>query len=936
MLQNRSYVKRTRGGKITKVVREHYLRHDIYCGAPVCKVCDTSQARLSATASTVLILDTNVVLNQIDLIENPAIDDVVVLSIVLEEVKNRNLSVYNRLRALCSNSLRKFFVFSNEHHKDTYVTDMSGESKNDRNDRAIRVAAQWYQTHLAGSVRILLLTNDKENKGKALEEGISAETVESYVRSLSRPDLLDLLVHPASSEDVIMEEVEDLRPSKKKIVYSEHKPLSEITSGIRCGIYHQGKLRVNRYNPFEAYVGSQSLSDEIIIYGRANMNRAFDGDIVAVQLLPQEQWHEEKSLAIADEEDDEEEGVHLVPGSADDVPRTTAQPQDSAGETCSVSSRPSGRIVGIIKRNWHSYCGSLEPMAKPAGSGGVAHALFVSKDCRIPKIRIQTRQLENLLDKRIIVAVDSWDCLSRYPSGHYVRTIGQIGDKDTETEVVLIENDINTRPFSTQVLACLPPLPWSVSSADLANPVREDLRQLRVFSVDPPGCKDIDDALHCTALPNGNYEVGVHIADVTNFVLPGTPLDDEASQRGTSVYLVDRRIDMLPKPLTEDICSLRADVERLAFSVIWEMTSEAEIISTRYTKSVIKSSAALSYVEAQARMDDSRLTDPVTTDLRNMNTLAKIMRSRRIERGALTLASAEVKFQIDTETHDPLDIGMYQIREANQMVEEFMLAANVSVAEKILKHYPLCSLLRRHPTPTREMLEPLLRTAAAVGLNLDVSSSKALADSLDHAVGDDPYFNKLIRILATRCMTQAVYFCSGELSPPEYLHYGLAAPLYTHFTSPIRRYADVIVHRLLAASLGIHRLPTVFQDGPQLNSIAENLNYRHRNAQMASRASVELHTLIFFRTRPTDAEARVVRIRSNGFFVFVPQFGIEGPVYLTPRGEKGSGEWFVDEQQQKIRKMDGSISYSVLQTVRIHLEIVEPQPNRPKLELKLL
>lgn len=572
----------------------------------------------------------------------------------------------------------------------------------------------------------------------------------------------------------------------------------------------------------------------------------------------------------------------------------------------------------------------------PAGTGSVAHALFVSKDRRIPKIRIQTRQLENLLDKRIVVAVDSWDCLSRYPSGHYVRTIGEIGDRDTETEVVLIENDINSRAFSSQILACLPPLPWSVSSEDLSNPIRQDLRHLCVFSVDPPGCKDIDDALHCTPLPNGNFEVGVHIADVTNFVHPGTPLDDEAAQRGTSVYLVERRIDMLPKPLTEDICSLRADVERLAFSVIWEMTPEAEIILTKHTKSVIKSRAALSYIEAQARMDDSRLMDPVTTDLRNMNSLAKIMRLRRIQRGALTLASAEVKFQIDTETHDPLDIGMYQIREANQMVEEFMLAANVSVAEQILKHFPVCSLLRRHPTPTREMLEPLLRTAAAIGLNLDVSSSKALADSLDHAVGDDPYFNKLIRILATRCMTQAVYFCSGDLSPPEYLHYGLASPLYTHFTSPIRRYADVIVHRLLAASLGIYKLPTIFQDRPQLTSIADNLNYRHRNAQMASRASVELHTVIYFRKRPTDTEARIVKIRSNGFIVFVPKYGIEGPVYLTQKGDKGGGEWFVDEQEQKIKKMDGSVSYSVLQAVMVHLEIVEPQPNRPKLQLSLI
>ncbi|KAK0603545.1 hypothetical protein LWI29_006112 [Acer saccharum] len=934
MLKSNVFSKKTRNNKIKKEVREVYLRDDIWCGVSSCTTCESPAASSATrlTASTILVVDTNVVLHQIDLLENPAIDDVVVLSVVLDEVKNKNLSVYNRIRALCSNSLRKFYVFANKFHKDTHVEKMEKESPNDLNDRAIRVATQWYQKHLGGATRVLLVTNDRENKRKATEEGIFAETIESYVKSLEQPDLLDLVVQPASV-DVNMEDIEDSRPSKRKVIYAEHKPMSEITSGLRHGIYHQGKLRVNRYNPFEAYVGSESIGDEIIIYGRTNMNRAFDGDIVAVELLPQEQWHEEKSLSIADEEEVEED-VHLAPSSADDAPRSTTPV--NAVDQIPVPSRPSGHVVGIIKRNWHSYCGSLEPMPMPAGSGSIAYALFVSKDRRIPKIRIQTRQLGNLLNKRIVVTVDSWDRQSRYPFGHYVRVIGDIGDRDTESEMVLIENDIDARPFTAQVLACLPPLPWSVSSEDLANPIRIDLRQIRVFSVDPPGCKDIDDALHCTALPNGNYEVGVHIADVTNFVHPGSPLDDEASKRGTSVYLVERRIDMLPKPLTEDICSLRADVERLAFSVIWEMTPEAEIISTRFSKSVIKSCAALSYVEAQARMDDSRLMDPLTTDLRNMNSLAKVMRQRRIERGALTLASAEVKFQIDTETHDPLDIGMYQIREANQMVEEFMLAANVSVAAQILQIFPVCSLLRRHPSPTKEMLEPLLLTAAAVGINLDVSSSKALADSLDRAVGDDPYFNKLIRILATRCMTQAVYFCSGDLSPPEFHHYGLAAPLYTHFTSPIRRYADVFVHRLLAASLGIFQLPTIFQDRPQLTSVADNLNYRHRNAQMASRASVELHTLIYFRKRPTDTEARIVKIRSNGFIVFVPKFGIEGPVYLTSKGQKGDGEWYVDEQQQKIIKMDSSISYSVLQTLRIHMEVVEPQPNRPKLQLTLI
>ncbi|PWZ54443.1 Exosome complex exonuclease RRP44 A [Zea mays] len=757
MLQSKSFVKKTKQGRIQKVVREHYLRDDIYCGFVPCTACAAAAERkLGAAAAAILVVDTNVVLHQIDLLENPAIEDVVLLSVVLDEVKNKNLSVFNRIKALCINKARRFYVFANEQHRDTYVKDMVGESSNDRNDRAIRVAARWYQSHLGESVKVLLITNDRDNKRKAIEEGLNAETVESYVRSLAQPGLLDLVVVPTSG-DVSMEDVDDHRPSKKKVIYNEHKPMSEITSGLRCGIYHQGKLRVNRYNPFEAYVGSESIGDEIVIRGRSNMNRAFDGDIVAVELLPQDQWHESKSF-IADDDEEEEEDVHLVPNSADDAPRNTNSTQSTVGSSApSISSRPVGRVMGIIKRNWNSYCGSLQPMPMPAGSGGVAHALFVSKDRRVPKIRIQTRQLENLVNKRIVVAVDSWDVLSRYPSGHYVRTIGDIGDKETETEasvlkfrVVLIENDINTRPFSTQVLACLPPLPWTLSPEDLANPNRQDLRQvvetlmmhyiahyfqmgtlkLEFVSLNNFCCK-----FSCSVqiYKQISRVFFLDIADVTNFVHPGTPLDEEAAQRGTSVYLVGQRIDMLPKPLTEDVCSLRADVERLAFSVIWEMTPDADVISTRYTKSVIKSCAAMSYVEAQARMDDSRLVDPLTVDLRNLNSLAKIMRQRRCERGALTLASAEVKFEIDSETHDPLDIGIYQIREANQMIEEFMLAANVSVAEKILKHFPLCSLLRRHPSPTKEMLEPLLRTASSIGLNLDVSSSKALAESLDNA-----------------------------------------------------------------------------------------------------------------------------------------------------------------------------------------------------------
>ena len=351
-------------------------------------------------------------------------------------------------------------------------------------------------------------------------------------------------------------------------------------------------------------------------------------------------------------------------------------------------------------------------------------------------------------------------------------------------------------------------------------------------------------------------------------------MDDEAALRGTTVYLVQRRIDMLPKPLTEDICSLRGGEDRLTFSVVWEMTQDAQIVSSTFTRALIKSTAALTYAEAQARMDDEKLDDELTLSLRRLLKLSRVLRTRRSERGALQLASPEVKFTIDAGTQDPLEVGMYQMREANQMVEEMMLLANISVAEKIVSHFSSCSLLRRHPVPPPRQFEPIIKAAASAGFVISVDTSKALADSLDAAIKtDDPYFNKLIRIMATRCMTQAVYFGSGDLGVQEYHHYGLASPIYTHFTSPIRRYADVLVHRVLAAALGLDPLPESSRDREGLRACSDNLNKRHHNAQMAGRASVELHTLIYFGPRKVMADARIMKVKENGLIVFVPRYG---------------------------------------------------------------
>ena len=422
---------------------------------------------------------------------------------------------------------------------------------------------------------------------------------------------------------------------------------------------------------------------------------------------------------------------------------------------------------------------------------------------------------------------------------------------------------------------------------------RMDLRDLLVCSIDPPGCVDIDDALHAKELPNGNYEVGVHIADVSKFVKPNNAMDNEASSRGTTVYLADKRIDMLPTLLGTDLCSLKPYVERYSFSVIWEVTKAAKVVSSKFSKSVIRSREAFSYEQAQKRIDDKSKTDELTKSLRILLSLSKLLKQKRMEAGALNLASPEVKVQTESETSDPVDVQTKQLLETNSLVEEFMLLANISVAGKIQTSFPQTALLRRHASPPSTNFEELAtQLRVKSGMELRYDSSKALADSLDTCVDPNrPFFNTLVRILATRCMTSAEYFCAGEHHYAEYRHYGLASEIYTHFTSPIRRYADLVVHRQLAAAIGYDRLETAsnaadaaaqqsLQNRNVLEQVCGNINIRHRNAQMAGRASVEYYVGQALKGRVIDEEAYVMRVFSNGFVVFVPRFGIESVVRL--------------------------------------------------------
>uniref|UniRef100_A0ABM5FZK3 Exosome complex exonuclease RRP44 isoform X1 n=1 Tax=Pogona vitticeps TaxID=103695 RepID=A0ABM5FZK3_9SAUR len=826
MLTSRTFLKRTRAGAVMKVVREHYLRDDISCGAAACETCGEArggedgpsgpllEAQPSGAASSLcpdphyLLLDTNVLLHQIDILEDPVIRNVVILQTVLQEVRKRSAPVYKRIRDVIANPEKHFYSFTNEHHKETYIEQEQGENSNDRNDRAIRVAAKWYNDHLAKlqneeKVRVILLTNDKKNKEKAMEDGITAYTCEEYIKSLiGNPELVDRLA-------CLNDEGNEIENGR--IIFPEHLPLSKLQQGIKSELYLQGTFRANRDNYLEATVWVHGDGDEreIIIQGLKNLNRAVHEDIVAVELLSKDAWVAPSSVVLLDEDDQNED---------DNVEKEEERENNLKTSLSKNMLRPTGRIVGIIKRNWRPYCGML---SKSQIKESRRH-LFTPADRRIPRIRIETRQASVLEGQRIIVAIDGWPRNSRYPNGHFVKNLGTAGDKETETEVLLLEHDVPHQPFSQAVLSFLPQMPWSITEQDMK--FREDLRHLCVCSVDPPGCTDIDDALHCRELENGNLEVGVHIADVSHFIRPGNALDQESAQRGTTVYLCEKRIDMVPELLSSNLCSLRSNVDR-----------------------------------------------------------------------ALTLSSPEVRFHMDSETHDPIDLQTKELKETNSMVEEFMLLANISVAQKIYNEFSEHALLRKHPAPPPSNYDILVKAAKSKGLEIKTDSAKALADSLDCAESPSfPYLNTLLRILATRCMMQAVYFCSGMDN--DFHHYGLASPIYTHFTSPIRRYADIIVHRLLAVAIGADGTYPDLTDKHKLAELCKNLNYRHKMAQYAQRASVAFHTQLFFKNKGVvNEEAYILFVRKNAIVVLIPKYGLEGTVFFEEKDKPKPALVYNDE-----------------------------------------
>ncbi|KAI9635360.1 uncharacterized protein MKK02DRAFT_36673 [Dioszegia hungarica] len=921
-LSQTKFLKKTARGKVLTFLRERYVRDDIPCGFESCRHCDAfpghrpvlpdvgyrAHMKYTGKEGHYLVIDTNIVLHQMDLLAAlPKTLPLIVPSTTIRETRHRSLPLYNRLQELVKDEDRIVWVWWNEERRETATVEEQGESINDRNDRAIRNTLIFYAAHLTISAskppQLIMLSDDKGNRALAEAEGLLAVSAREYVDGLvptEREKLVDLVV---GGVDALGD-----GERRGRRIYDEYLSQDDLNAGVKSGRLHQGHFNASQYNYLEGTVRVMSLDKPVLLVGREAMNRSVDGDVVVVEIFPKSEWKApgsevlDQDLALKDDDADDDEDA----GVTEEEKRAAAREKVEAEEAAKRKPRdvlPTGKVVGVIKRNWRAYVchvdrSSLSAAALTSLSQQTIFATPLSRS--LPRIRLRTRQAPSLIDQKILVTIDQWLPSSRYPDGHFVRALGKVESKEAEQESLLLEYEVPYRPFGKAILDCLPKEgdSWVVppkKEGDVVWRDREDLRDLVICSIDPPGCQDIDDALHARPLPNGNIEAGVHIADVSHFVHSANPMDSEAASRGTTVYLVDKRIDMLPALLGTNLCSLRPFVERLAFSVIWELTPTGEIVNERFVKSVIASKEAFTYEAAQVRKDDKSLNDPLTMGIRLLNTLAIALKKNRIKAGALSLSSPELKIHLDSsESAEPIDVEQKQPRETNSLVEEFMLLANISVARKIQDSFPGTAVLRRHAPPPKtnfDGLNDLLLKRK--GVQLDVSSNGALAKSLDECVDPaNPDFNTLVRIMATRCMLSAEYFCSGSVSKDGYGHYGLASPIYTHFTSPIRRYADVLAHRQLSAAIGYSPLHPTLQSKQHVDKTLSVVNKRHRLAQMAGRASVEFYVGLALKARGAKVvasgkkrgimeEAFVIRVFKNGMAVFISKLGLEGLITFT-------------------------------------------------------
>ena len=577
---------------------------------------------------------------------------------------------------------------------------------------------------------------------------------------------------------------------------------------------------------------------------------------------------------------------------------------------------PEGEVTEILKRAKDTFVGTLQVKGK--------FAYLVTPDKSDRDIFIPLSNLKKGRDgEKAVVKVVEWpDTPDRNPVGKVIDILGAAGENNTEMHAILAEYGL-PYTYPENVERAADDISADITDAALAG--REDFRDVVTFTIDPHDAKDFDDALSIRPIKKGLWEVGVHIADVSYYVQEGSIIDKEAFKRATSVYLVDRTIPMLPEKLCNNLCSLRQDEDKLTYSVILEMTDAGVVKRSRIARTVIRSNRRFAYEEVQAIIEreqkggkEALPGDEFKNEIMTLDGLAKILRAKRFADGALSFDRVEVRFDID-ETGHPVSVFFKESKDANQLVEEFMLLANRTVAEfigKVKGGNPKTFVYRVHDEPDPERMENLQNFVAKFGYKLKatgdpVEMAKSMNKMLSEVKGKKE--QELIETISIRSMQKACY------TTENIGHYGLAFKFYTHFTSPIRRYPDLMVHRLLTRYIGGGR--SVNQ--AKYEEYCEHCSGREQLAEQAERASIKYKQVEYMADRMNQVfDAVISGVTEWGIYAEIIENKCEGMIAIRSLG----GDYFeFDEKNycligQRTRKRYRLGDHVKVKVVRCNLE----------------
>ena len=524
-----------------------------------------------------------------------------------------------------------------------------------------------------------------------------------------------------------------------------------------------------------------------------------------------------------------------------------------------------GEVVEILQRAKMEFTGIIKLSER--------FAFFVPDDRKmLHDIFIPLDGLNGGKDNdKAIARIIDWPEDAKNPIGEIIHVLGKQGENNAEMNAILADYGFPLS-FPDEVEKQANAIPDTIFPAEIAK--RRDFRQVLTFTIDPADAKDFDDAISFKNLENGNVEVGVHIADVSHYVEQGSALDKEAFERGTSVYLVDRVIPMLPERLSNGLCSLRPNEDKLCFSAVFELDQEANVIEQWFGKTIIHSDTRFSYEDAQEIIENK--AGKHSKELLKLNELAYKLRERKFKHGAISFESAEIKFRLD-ENGKPLGVYVKDRKDAHKLIEDYMLLANKKVAEFIAKKgkgtQKLTFVYRSHDTPKEDALLNFSQFALKFGYKIDTSSGRETARSLNFLMADveGKKEQNVLTQLAIRSMAKAIY------TTKKHSHYGLAFDFYTHFTSPIRRYPDVMVHRLLELYLAGGK--SVNED--EYEKLSIHSSQMEKKAADAERASVKYKQAEYLQNNIGEEFSGIISgLTEWGMYVEIIENKCEGMVRL--------------------------------------------------------